>query len=57
MVLVPMGEEDGLDPLLVLPNVGHIGDHEIDSQQLVIWKHHPDVHDETSVPHPDGHHI
>ena len=46
VVLVPVGEDDGVDPVGVLAEVGEVGQHQVDAGHVRIGEHDPDVEDE-----------
>ena len=49
MVFVGVGEEHGFDPVRVVPQVGEVGEDEIDAGHVGVGEHDPAVDDEDAV--------
>ena len=49
MVLVAVGEDDPLDPLRVLPQVGEVGEDEVDAGHVGVGEHDPAVDEQDPV--------
>ena len=46
MVLVAVGEDDPVDPVGVLPEVGEVRQHQVHARHVRVGEHDPDVEDE-----------
>ena len=56
VVLVSVGEEDAPDAVLVLDEIGEVGDHHVDAVHVVVGKAHAHVdHDDVPAVLVDGH--
>jgi hypothetical protein len=57
VVLVPVGNDDAPDAVELVPQVGHVGDHEVDAEHLVLGEHHAGVDGDDVVAGLDHHHV
>ena len=49
MVLVTVREDDGLEPILVLPQISHVGNDEIHAEELGVGEHDSHVDDDHRI--------
>ena len=57
VVFVPVREDDAQHPLLVLHDVGEVGQHQVDAEHLVIGEHEAGVEHEARVAILEDHHV
>ena len=57
VIFVPVGHEDGPDPILVLYQVGDVRDREIDTGDLFAQEEDAGVDDDNVVAKLQGHHV
>ena len=57
VVLVAVGEDDAQHAVLVLHDVGEVGQHQIDAEHLVVGEHEAGVDDENGVAVLQDHHV
>ena len=57
VVLVAVGDEDGADLVLVLAQVGDVGDDEVHAGHVLFGEHNPGVDDDDVVAVLKGHHV
>ncbi len=54
MVLVTVGQDDGIDPVGVLLQIGEVGQHEVDTGHVRVGEHDTDVEDDDAPVHLDA---
>ena len=57
MVLMPVGEDDGLNLFAILQQIRNIGNHEINSQHIVLGEHQSCVDQQNLIVHAKNRHI
>ncbi len=57
VVLVAVGEDDALELVLVLPEVGEVGKDQVDPGHLLVRERHPGVDEDDPALLPDGRHV
>ena len=57
VVLVGVGDEEGLDALALVPQVGDVGHHEVDAEHLLVGEHQAAVDDDDLVAELEDRHV
>ena len=57
MILVPVRQNNRLDLIPVLDQIGNIRNDEVDAEHILLREHEPGVHNENLIIHADGSHV